>query len=442
MELYRESDLQLIVEQYMLPLMNLHKMKPKVNFYECKPDNSDIVSFMKSSNKGMNNVRLLVKSNEKNYYIEIETPFEGIKIKLVRDVWKEMISIRKHVESFDDRDLRIAIYDYTLKKSLCVWLSGNESTVYKTMFSLITSLEKWVFQTNEGDDVDFSLGLNIEESQGDFDYIDFLKNDYSASFTNSTTSGVIIDKNGNYRDFLDYNSQVISKFDQITAPSNNQDIIYSFISKGCKYIFILNLNKEIMIFKNGELILLKKHNNWHLVNFHSFYDVLYSYYVDQNSPNQQRDCYRLFNSLLDMSITGHGCGLGLIKKDSAERISNLINDIDKLQSDSYNSKDYSYAKIQKRKFLEKYAKMNFLEMSPYKRRELLSMDGATIIDEEGTIYCVGAILQAVTNNGVGGARSAAMRKIAEYGLGIKVSSDGGITVLKQIRDIEVVFSLK
>ena len=65
----------------------------------------------------------------------------------------------------------------------------------------------------------------------------------------------------------------------------------------------------------------------------------------------------------------------------------------------------------------------FHELSRKLRQELVSMDGATVIDSEGTIIAVGAILKIEAGSD-GGGRLAAATTLSKYGIAIKISQDG------------------
>jgi hypothetical protein len=67
----------------------------------------------------------------------------------------------------------------------------------------------------------------------------------------------------------------------------------------------------------------------------------------------------------------------------------------------------------------------FQQLDRRLRQELLAIDGATIIDHEGVVLAVGAILQ-IEGGSSGGGRLAAAIALSKYGTGIKVSQDGGI----------------
>ncbi|MBQ8444301.1 MAG: diadenylate cyclase, partial [Clostridia bacterium] len=65
----------------------------------------------------------------------------------------------------------------------------------------------------------------------------------------------------------------------------------------------------------------------------------------------------------------------------------------------------------------------FHELSRRLRQELVSMDGATIIDSDGSIIAVGAIIK-IEAGSEGGGRLAAATTLSKYGIAIKISQDG------------------
>ncbi len=58
------------------------------------------------------------------------------------------------------------------------------------------------------------------------------------------------------------------------------------------------------------------------------------------------------------------------------------------------------------------------------------MDGATIIDFKGNLISVGAIIQNDSGS-YGGGRGAAAKKMSNFGIAIKISTDGYIEVYKK-----------
>ena len=69
---------------------------------------------------------------------------------------------------------------------------------------------------------------------------------------------------------------------------------------------------------------------------------------------------------------------------------------------------------------------NFARIPRKLRAELLSIDGATLVFDDGSVFAVGAILKVPGGSSSGGRKAAALT-LAEHGIGIKVSNDGHIT---------------
>jgi len=67
----------------------------------------------------------------------------------------------------------------------------------------------------------------------------------------------------------------------------------------------------------------------------------------------------------------------------------------------------------------------FQDLDRRLRQELVSVDGATVINHRGQILAVGAILR-IPGGSTGGGRTAAAKALSKYGLGIKISQDGKI----------------
>ena len=68
----------------------------------------------------------------------------------------------------------------------------------------------------------------------------------------------------------------------------------------------------------------------------------------------------------------------------------------------------------------------FHELDRKLRAELLGIDGATVIDYDGNILCIGAIVEIEAGSS-GGGRLAAARTLAKYGVSIKISMDSTIS---------------
>jgi hypothetical protein len=121
-----------------------------------------------------------------------------------------------------------------------------------------------------------------------------------------------------------------------------------------------------------------------------------------------------------------GC-IGIItsskKQLSLER--GLVNETDLLESDSEKLKTITTRLIVGGK--------KFHELDRLLRLELISIDGATVLDHKGKILASGSILSIQGGSSSGG-RQAATDALAEYGLGIKISNDGYVKVINRKKD--------
>jgi hypothetical protein len=122
-------------------------------------------------------------------------------------------------------------------------------------------------------------------------------------------------------------------------------------------------------------------------------------------------------ALLDATAAHHGACIGIIRPG---RVSDCLSTL-VAAPDLWSNNDNPRAKVFRRK--------SFLELSRRQRLEMLSMDGATLLDRNGAILAAGAILAVSGGSPKGGGRAAAAAAIAPYGVGIKVSQDGPIVAM-------------
>lgn len=118
-------------------------------------------------------------------------------------------------------------------------------------------------------------------------------------------------------------------------------------------------------------------------------------------------------ALLDASAAHHGACIGIVRPQHRDvALAELVS-----AEEQWASSDNP------RRLMVHEAR--FGDLSRRHRLELLSMDGATLLDRTGNILAAGAILQ-VEPGSTGGGRTAAAKMLARYGVGIKVSQDGPV----------------
>lgn len=122
-------------------------------------------------------------------------------------------------------------------------------------------------------------------------------------------------------------------------------------------------------------------------------------------------------AILDSTAAHHGACIGIIRPQSVSQSLNTL----VAAHDRWTSVNNPRAQV--------FRRNNFLDLSRRQRVEMLSMDGATLLDRNGVILAAGAILAVPGGSPMGGGRAAAAAAIAPYGVGIKVSHDGPIVAV-------------
>jgi hypothetical protein len=119
-------------------------------------------------------------------------------------------------------------------------------------------------------------------------------------------------------------------------------------------------------------------------------------------------------SVIDSSLAHHGGSLAVVVKGQKHAF---------LNGNIVKAGDLWPTNVRSRLF----GSCDFLSLTRRQRLELLSMDGATVIDHRGQILAAGAIV-AVGPGSTGGGRLAATRSLARFGAAFKVSQDGPISL--------------
>ena len=338
-----------------------------------------------------------------------------------------------------------ANYKLAVQQGICNWIVGDREN---RIHALMQSLEEWSVKTYEGRKVTFGFIVEKEETNGEgdpsCDVIEFLKYDYSATFTDCIDTVMEIDKKAHliaFRSIMDGNK--ISKVElHSNVPYRFSHILEKYSNTHRTGIFLLN-NGDIVLSRNKSLQLVKRNLRWLNISFTGFKTAYHA--SNKSLPVINDDLLlEVFASTLDVSFS-HTGGIIAIMADP-DYLNNMnqpektLSDVDYLLYDDNNRDDYKKItdelkdeptserdkRLIKRKFIKKLISGNkFPEIDRKLRTELISMDGACIIDSNGNICAVGAIIKNKSGSSEGG-RGAACKKLSEYGLAVKISTDGYI----------------
>ena len=276
-------------------------------------------------------------------------------------------------------------------------------------------------------------------------YSQIMDKEFFALLSDGHDSCVEFDRKGN---LVGYTQMSSIKKSQSIAPYE-----YEKVARYCnekRVGIVLTENGDVLIFKNRNLLFAKRSGGWNIYSHEEVIQLL-SYRGNYSLKDIRRSIYY---TALDTSFAYSGGCIVYLNKDKIEQALTHINAHDII--------DEKYFEIKKRQEIENAGKLynlqtlssveamynvpystfleqqkcvkssslrkiilgkQFQQLSRKLRLELVSMDGATVIDSDGTIIAVGAILK-IEAGSEGGGRLAAATTLSKYGIAIKISQDG------------------
>jgi len=292
--------------------------------------------------------------------------------------------------------------------------SLSEVEVSDTILTIIEQLEKWTSETYEGDPINASIGLSLTEESVDEKADPFqiiVRHDFSKVISNARDTIVEFDVKGRY---LGYN--VLLPDPNLHTSPVAYTAFADYTKHGDRMAFVLCSNRELLIFSNGELTCAKRRGDWRFFNHQQvIHQLAFS--------NRKLDRYlrqAVYESCLDLSFSRSGACIGVIQKGKEHQLQKdeRIHDNDRLALGT---------SVKSRIIGDRCRNLTFPGIDRRIRQEILSIDGATVLDASGQIIAAGSILR-LSAGSEGGARLAAAKCLSQYGLAVKVSSDGEIDV--------------
>ena len=400
-----------------------------------------------------NNGVLLCKMDKTDEYrmvLKRLLPFRNSDANLVKAILTEINKIQTYniIEKGYIKSLQL----YALEKAICKTVC---EFAFNTLHGLIDELNLWSTRTYEGNNTTFGFVVDDSPLQAEekfvncenLHYTKILSKDFSALLCDGKSSCVELNSNGY---MINHITIPQLGFADICGP-------YKYVNMAHQcYINRVGLsllpNGDMLIFRDQELVFAKRRGQW---NCFSHDEVMAKLAVKPTEQNLELR-KSIYLTALDTSFAKTGGCIVYLKKDNAENVLNHI-DLYDIVSEQYYSikKDMEYDKIEYTTdpeemdaFFDKY-KNNFEEfsatpraikvktlhkiingrkfnaLSRVLRQELVGIDGATIVDSEGVIVAVGAIIK-IDAGSTGGGRLAAAKQLSKYGVAMKISADGVI----------------
>jgi hypothetical protein len=297
-------------------------------------------------------------------------------------------------------DLRAAFPRRVVAKALCATRVEEE-----TVLTAIDQLSEWAGREYEGKPIPASLGFIRDGTGGTVPFVDICKKDFSAVLSNGFDTLLTININGK---MLGHETLPAPTTPHSFSPYR-MSAIAEWATKD-RIALALNRAGEILIFNNHQLRFTRRSGSWH---FLTHTPVL----TQMGRPDKREVRQAVYETCLDASFARTGACIGVVTSGHAGKWKTVATSADDYLDNPSSTKTKAIASI--------IGTRKFQDMDRRVRQELVAIDGATLLDHEGVILAVGAILK-IGGGSTGGGRLTAAKALSSLGLGIKVSQDGGI----------------
>ncbi len=340
-------------------------------------------------------------------------------------------------------------YEYAVQQGIIQWVFGAKNKKIEELLSLI---EKWATKTYEGKKVAFAFIIS-KEKKGKIEksdcWLKFLRQDLSAVFTDGVSSAIELDNDCNFIKYLSTFQITGERDTALCIPFRFSDMISKCIPNKKAGIFLLT-NGDIFLVKQGQFYFVKRNSKWLNFSYEAFENVIRN--SEYGGKITKKLLQEVYTSILDVSFS-HAGGIisvvsknKLINKGDEPHVLHVCDDIsngkkvDELEKILVEELGYNESRTDSQKKIKKDIDSRLLKREIVKelvdgkifndidrklRSELISLDGASLIDFKGKVISFGAIIQ--NNSGSsGGGRGAAAKKLSNYGIAVKISTDGYI----------------
>lgn len=361
-----------------------------------------------------------------------------------------------------------AVYKRAIEQGICFWIVEHAQNDQIQL--LMSRLEEWSVKTYEGRKVTLGFIIN-PEAESDFDstygsWLDFVQKDAVAVLTDCIHSVIELDSQCNFARYISISdgNKFLDCDLSYQIPLRFTQVIRQNVTGRKVGVFLLS-NGDIVLAKNEATCFVKRNYNWLNLSYDAFYNVLMDF-IQQYNISSTDLIENIFASVLDVSFSHTGGIIAIVdepwKNNQRTTIeqSNILSPCDNLLSPTEDAElmkaihdpeskqqlglsgDISAEDMKKRLHKKNVIRKltdgkKFQEMDRKLRAELMAMDGACILDREGKIYSFGAIIQYESGSS-GGGRSAAAKKLSEYGMAVKISTDGYIEVYVNKRMVHAI----
>ncbi|MBE0637334.1 MAG: hypothetical protein IH598_02300 [Bacteroidales bacterium] len=409
-----EATFRQIIEQYICPILTGSTIGEVVE----PSSKSDLATLQKGGQ-----VMHLRPERGSDFKISISRPqpFTLPDKKIVNSIIGEIVeNYGKVGDKYNQR-----IISYAVEIGICKYISPDN---YNLLFDVLDGFDTWATRTYEGRKVTFSILIDFEDNKAvssEYPHIrNIFQEDFCALLSNSVDTCIKISLTGALLEYL----KLTEPANQPFTPQRFNSIANSAAADN-KICITLTTNGEILVFQKNNLVFSKRRSIWNYFNHEPVLKKIAggSKYTDEDARKA------VYETILDVSFSRTGGCIAFIRTTSIKKLieEKIVQKTD-LISEGLSVKSQAIRRLVNGR--------NFQNLERVLRKELLGIDGATIIDYNGKIIAVGAIIK-IRAGSTGGGRLAATKTLSEFGTAIKISSDGMVKGFKSSNDVlEVLFS--
>ena len=289
-----------------------------------------------------------------------------------------------------------------------------ENTALKNLYGILTQFETWASRTYEGQKKTFGILFSKDELPSDkamFNYIDFLKTDYSATINDGIYSAVELFADGSFKAHLSIKDSGGLILPSIPYPFSG----FAALCTGSKIGILLTDHGDILIISDQKLRYTKHNGRWiRSMSEKAIHQIKNELQLTDDRANI------IYQAITDVSYSRGGACIGIINEDTLpQRLREMV------QAGLLSEVKDDHKLVALQSIISSNEKHeNFYELNRYLRRELLELDGAMVLSKNGQIHVIGTIIKLDGSGSDGGGRTAAAKQLSEFGLSIKISQDG------------------
>ncbi len=388
-------------------------------------------------------------SKEDNYRIIIKRaqPFKNFEMHLIKSIIEEMHKIN---DLNITEDYKKGLRNLIIEKAICKSLTNSSS---KTLSALLTEMSYWSQRTYEGNQT--ALGFIVtnkklgSKTNQNLHISKFLQKDFSALISDGQTSFLEVSADGYVSNYINPSKNADNS---LFAPYKHLQL--AMLCTGSKIGICLSEQGDVLVFKNKSLLFAKKGGVWVCFSHEEIVGKL-----SEHAGEFEEVRKAIYISALDTSFNRCGGCIVHVNSGDSTNVLRHIDEADVLFKESYDFIQQEkinqsfFAGLEEKtneipefdQFLleEKCLKTSvikklingrkFQELDRKFRQELIAIDGAVVIDYDGKILAVGAIIK-IEAGSTGGGRLAAAKTLSNYGISIKISNDGSMQGFKMDRN--------